>query len=293
MKAHVQKVAHSRESSWVYRVKADPRFSRGWHYHPEYELTYIHASQGQRIVGDRIENYRSGDLVLLGPNLPHTWRSEDHTQQDRSRRALHRAIVIQFSESFLGDRFLQLPEMAEVEGVLSRSARGLHIGGTTRDEVVRYMTTMAKLNRFDRLLKLLRLLQVLACGGKDVKVICRTPTVVLPNQTRQRRIDRVVQFLHARCTSPLTQSEVASSAGISPAGFSRFFKKATGMRFVDYLAELRISHACGLLIDTEFSILDISTRSGFNNLSNFNRRFMRSKKMTPRQYRSRHAQLVG
>lgn len=290
MKAHVQRVTHSKEKSWVYRVKADPKFSRGWHFHPEFELTYIQASQGRRLVGDAFENYRSGDMVLLGPNLPHTWRSEDRNPGSSGRKMLHRAIVIQFTESFLGTHFFNLPELENVLKLLKRSHLGLLVEGKTRDEIARRLASMSELAPFDRLIELLRILHTLSRCKKDITEICKTAVVGVPSHGAQRRIDRVFRYLHEHYTMPIIQTEVASLLGMNPSSFSRFFKKTTGITFIEYIGELRISHACSLLTETDLSILEVSVRSGFNNLSNFNRTFLRLKKVTPRRYRNRHAE---
>jgi len=286
VKAYVQKVSHSQESSFVYRVKSDPRFARGWHYHPEFELTWIQASQGRRFVGDSIENYRRGDLVLLGPNLPHTWTSEPRTSQRAPE--LHRAIVIQFGKSFLGDRFFESPEFEGVAKLLDRAGRGLRILGPTHHRVSEKMLRMRKQDRFERLMQLLGILETLAEGRRDVRPICRTSVGEAPLHGTRCRIDRIFAWLNEHYTGPINQGELARQVGLSPAGFSRFFRRATGTTFVQSVGELRISHACNLLIDTEHSILEVSLRSGFNNLSNFNRRFLLLKGMTPREYRRRH-----
>ena len=286
MKAHIQKVTFSQQSSFVYRVKSDSRFARGWHYHPEYELTYIQQSGGRRLVGDNIDNYRSGDLVLLGPNLPHSWRSETTVASSkRCTRRLHKAIVIQFKESFLGDGFLKSPELMRVAALLERSARGLHITGRTRDEVSGRMLAMRKLTRFDRLIELLRILEILATGAREVRVISKAICVPSPGARSQDRFDRVFAYLHEKYTGKISQPEVAKLLRMSSSGFSRFFRRTTGKTFVEYLGELRISHACNLLIETDLPILEASLQSGFSNLSNFNRKFLKLKGTSPTAYR--------
>ena len=290
MKAHIQKVTFSQQSSFVYRIKSDSRFARGWHYHPEYELTYIQRSAGRRLVGDNIDNYRSGDLVLLGPNLPHSWRSESSAASPkRSARRLHKAIVIQFKESFLGDGFLESPELMRVSALLQRSTRGLHITGRTRDGVSDRMLGMKSLSRFDRLLELLRILETLATASRAVRVISRTTCAPAPDARSQERFDRVFSYLHENYTGSISQPEVAKRVCMSSSGFSRFFRRTTGKTFVEYLGELRISHACNLLIETDLSILETSLQSGFNNLSNFNRKFLKLKGTGPAAYRSQYA----
>jgi AraC-like DNA-binding protein len=293
VKAHAQKVPRSGEASFVYRVKADRRFSRGWHFHPEYELTFIVESRGRRLVGDSIERYSSGDLVLLGPNLPHTWRSEDPPGSGARRERLHRAVVIQFDQALLGERLLAFPEMEGIAGLLPRASRGLAIAGRTRDEAGRRMLAMRRMAPFERLLELLRILQGIAGGGKDLRALSRMPVALPAAGSGPRRIDRVFSHLHDRYTEPVSQAEVARQAGMTSAGFSRFFRRSTGTTFGDYLAGLRLSHAASLLMETSMTILEVSLRSGFNNLSNFNRRFRRWKGMTPREFRARHAEAAG
>lgn len=280
----MQRVRPEGEVSWIYRVKSDARFVRGWHFHPEIELTYIVTSQGRRFVGDSVENYRSGDLVLIGPNLPHTWRSEDLGR----KRTPHRAVVIQFSESFLGERFFSLPELGRVERLLGMASRGIAVEGGTREAAAARMVQMSKLKPLERLLELLRVLQVIAEGGDDLRPLCRRTLIPAARGNDRRKIDAVFALVHDRYTENLAQSEVAEEVGMSTAGFSRFFRKATGGTFVDYLSDLRLSHACTLLIDTDLTVLEIAGRSGFNNLSNFNRRFVRGKGVTPRGYRKAH-----
>ena len=288
MKAYIQKVDHTEETSFVYRVKADPKFSRGRHFHPEFELTYIQSSSGRRFVGESIENYRSGDLVLLGSNLPHAWISGASTAKKIGGGKLHRAIVIQFSRSFLGQDFLRSAEMVEISNLLARASRGLRILGKTRDEVAERMRRMRRMERFDRLLELLRVLQIIARGGKSVQPICEVGAQeVVPRRRAQRRIDQILAYLDTHHAKDIRQSEIATLAGMNSASFSRFFRTMTGTTFVAHLNRLRVSSACNMLLDSDLSVLEVSSRAGFNNLSNFNRQFLASMGMTPSAYRRR------
>ncbi len=300
VKAQMQRVTTAKEASFVFRVKADRRFARGWHCHPELELTYIVESQGTRLVGDSIESYESGDLVLLGPNLPHAWRSEDSHRDGfrRDRQApkrtrgatLHRAIVIQFRADFLGQRLLEAPELASVRSLLESSSRGIRIVGRTRDEVARRLLAMRSLQGADRLIELLRVLAFIAKNRKEALKISRSPLTAQSDAGQVRRIDRVLAFVEERHTEAVAQVDAARLLGMSPAGFSRFFRRATGRTFVAYLTELRLSRAARLLIETDFPVLEIAMRSGFHNLSNFNRRFRALRGATPSAFRASHAE---
>ncbi|MBI4603571.1 MAG: AraC family transcriptional regulator [Planctomycetes bacterium] len=299
MLPQVQKVPHPGESSFLYRVKADPRFRRGWHCHPEHELTYIVESRGRRFVGDTIAEYRSGDMVLLGPDVPHTWISADAGSRTGTGTStgtggrLHRAIVIQFQGAFLGDALGRSPELRPVARLLERSARGLQVTGRTRDEAARRMLAMRRLGALDRLLELLRVLDLLARGGADLRPISKSVLLPPPDPRARRRFDRVFAYLTEHHAGRASQAEAARLAGMTPAGFSRFFRRTAGRTFVEHLAELRVGRACDLLATTDIPILEVSLRSGFQNLSNFNRRFRDLRGMTPREYRARHAEAAG
>ena len=275
-------------------------------------MTYIIESRGRRFVGDTIESYESGDCVLLGSNLPHTWRSDDLPGRGRAsgqrplhrapshraplhRAPLHRAIVLQFREDFLGEAAFRAPELVEVATVLKRSARGLRILGRTRDEVARRLLSMKRLDGLDRLLEIFRILKAIAKGGRDVLPISNGEFQLRPNASHQRRVDRVLDYLEERHmlaggAETVTQAEAARVAGMSASAFSRFFRKTTGRTFVGYLNELRVSRASSLLTETDLPVLQIAFRSGYTNLSNFNRRFLALRGLTPRAYRSRHTE---
>lgn len=283
MKARIQKVTTSRQSSFTFRDKSSPRFPFSWHFHPEYELTLIVESRGTRFVGDRVERYDDGDLVLIGPNLPHTWFSEPH--DDEPRR--HKAVVVQFGHTFLGSGFFERPELAEVARLLDRSSQGLRFTGRTRELAAGELLALRKLGGLDRLLGLLRVLEILSDGRGTHSLSSPTFTPTL-DKTRQRRIDRVLGFINERYTTSITQPEAAAVVHMSPAVFSRFFKRTVGRTFVEYVGDMRVSHACRLLIETDLPIVDVCFRSGFNNLSNFNRRFLKIRNVGPREFRRRH-----
>jgi len=292
MRAYVQRVPPAGEASFVYRVKADAQFARGLHCHPECELTYIVESRGRRIVGDSVEDYEAGDCVLLGPDVPHAWRSEELPRSSRrgGRRPLHRAIVVQFRPEFLGGAFLEAPELSRIRAIVDRARLGLRFTGRTRDEVVRCLESMRDLEGLDRLLELLRALRAIAAGGRDVRAIASRTLVVSPDPAHLERIERVIAYLEANFARRPSQQTAARLVGMSPPSFSRYFRRATGRTFVGYLSELRVSRAAKLLRETQRSVTHIALEAGFNNLSNFNRRFLALRGTTPRKYRVEHAE---
>jgi AraC-like DNA-binding protein len=277
MQARLEKIAPPGGVSFVCKRRRDPRFEFLWHRHPEYELTLVVRSRGKRFVGDSIADYGDGDLVLLGPDLPHTWHSEGPGR--------HEAIVVQFSEGFLGKDFFAAPEMLPVRRLLDRSAQGLLFGGRTRRLAARRMDGMERRAGLGRLLGLLELLAFLARSREARPLSSRTFVPSL--RTRDaRRIDLVFGLLTERFADRITLPEAASRAHLSVPAFSRFFKRTTGKTFVRFLNELRVGHACRRLLETDRTVAQVAFECGFNNLSNFNRRFRDIKGTSPRSWRS-------
>jgi len=283
MRAAIQKLPAPQKSSFIYQVKSSSGFRFNWHFHPEFELTLIERSQGKRFVADNISDYQDGDLVLLGPKLPHTWQSFPAEGQ----RKRHKAYVIQFREDFLGDTFFDSVEFQQVQGMLGRSAHGLCFSGRSRDEAAKRITRLGDISGIQRLASLLEILGILARSRKAT-VISTPGFVPSLHQANHQRIDRVCSYINDNYQREISQPYVASLIQMSPSTFSSFFKKTVGLTFVEYISSLRLSHACRLLIETEQSILNICHQSGFNNLSNFNRQFLKSKDMSPREYRRSH-----
>jgi len=281
MKAAIQKLPTPQRSSFIYHVKSSAGFRFNWHFHPEYELTLIIRSQGKRFVADNICDYQDGDLVLLGPNLPHTWQSSP--MPDRPAR--HQACVIQFPKDLLGRGFFAASELRQVRSLLRRSAHGLRFTGGSREEASQRIKALEKLSGLRRLTAFLEILELLA-RSRRTAAISSSGFMPSLHHGNHRRIDRVCKYINSNYQRDISQPYVAEMLQMNPSSFSSFFKKTVGLTFVQYVCNLRISHACRLLMETELSILDVCYQSGFNNLSNFNRHFLRSKAMSPRRYRS-------
>lgn len=256
-------------------------FPYRWHFHAAYELTLITAGQGRRFVGDSIEWFEPGDFVLLGPHLPHTWHS------DPRRGGRSRAVVIRFEGECLGDDFFHRGELAKIRGLLERSRHGLAFGGTSAGrEVAAAIERGTVAAPFAQMIALLDALQTLATKGRG-RVLSSPGYAWSPRASDARRIDRVCRHVMQRLASPLTLADAAAVAGLSPEGFSRFFRRMTGRTFVGWLHEVRIGHACRLLLSTDRPVIEIAIDSGFGNLSNFNRVFRRLRRCTPRDLRRR------
>jgi AraC-like DNA-binding protein len=281
MRAHFEKLAQGRTSFLTFE-RRDWEFPFYWHYHPEFELTLILDSSGQRLVGDSIADYGPGDLVLLGPNLPHSWRSGPVKS---GARKIHRAVVTQFRADFLGERFFALEEIRPVARLLKRSASGLAFGHTRigRD-AARKLAELPSLPPSRRLLTLLAVLTDLA-GDSHARQLSTGKIQPMCRVEDQRRIDEICQYLNQHFEQKIDFSELANQAHMDLASVCRFFKRATGRTMTTYVNELRVGSASQLLMESDASILEIGFRVGFGNYSNFNRQFKRIKGYGPRSLR--------
>lgn len=281
MKAQFEKVTPG-GSSFLTFERADPEFPFRWHYHPEFELTLITDSYGQRLAGDGIADYGPGDLVLLGPNLPHSWRSGPARPGGPK---IHRAVVVQFREDFLGKEFFALEEMQPVTRLLKCSVRGLAFGDTkigraAAERIVRFPS----LSSGRRVVALLSVLLDLA-GEAHPQTLSTSRVPPMCRIEDQRRIDAICAYLNSHFDKEIDFAEVSRIIHLDRTSLCRFFKRATGRTMTAYVNELRVGAAAQLLTDTDMSVLDIGFRVGFGNYSNFNRQFRKIKGYIPKTLR--------
>ncbi len=280
-KASYEKVPTGPSRSFACRVFDLPAFDSPWHFHPEFELTLVTSGSGRRFVGDHMAEYRPGDLVLLGPELPHFWHSGEGGGQ-RSR-----SVVVQFLPGFLGDGFFELPELDAMHRLFANAAQGLRFTGPTRERAAAVMQRMESRSPQGQLLGLLAALDILS-RSPDVEVLATEGFAPALDVRTEERINRCQAYIFEHLGEPLRLDEVAAHLNMSPSAFSRYFKRVMGKTFSRFVNELRVSQSCRALLETERPIAEIAFESGFNNLSNFNRRFRELRGASPREFRDEH-----
>ena len=253
-----------------------------YHYHPEYYiLLSLKDHGGEYLSGDHIGRLRRGTLIMNGPNIPHALHSGKPDESDWASPSL---AVIQFSRESLGEDLLRKHELQPVREFLDEARFGFEFHGATAEEASTLMLAMEHQNSFERFVQLLRILHLFAASVE--KRSLASPAYSHSLKERDiTRLDEVLGYLRKNKTGTVTLEEAAAVAKMSPKSFCRFFKANTGKTLVEYLHELRIGEACRLLLETDRTISEIALDCGFNNLSNFNRRFRELKEMTPREYR--------
>ena len=283
MRPLLEKVTVGSNHSFALKEDVLPHIEIGWHVHPEYELTLIAESEGTRVVGDHVGSFEAGDLLLIGPDLPHYMRnSERYYAGDPDLRC--RAIVVHFSCTFLGAGFFGVPELVPIRKLLQQAARGLHIHGRTRDRVAEQMEALLTCSGYERLTTLLDALHLIAGSAERTSLASMVYAPSFP-EADAPRINRVFEHLLKRFADDITLPDVAELVNLSPSAFCKFFKKRTGKTFSQTLNEIRIGHACKLFIEEGLPVAEVCYRSGYNTPSYFNRQFKRLTGYAPLQYR--------
>jgi AraC-like DNA-binding protein len=257
-----------------------PFFEFKWHYHPEYELTLITKGQGKRIVGDHHEHFDVGDLVLLGPHLPHTWFTDSAPQESE-------AVVIQFSEEFISS-FVGMSEFEGIQQLLQDAYRGIFFEAT--EEIRTFITQLPLKGGVFRITDLIVILQVLAL--KRRKYLSSELFSVAKNPKTQYRINIVCQYVQDNSHLTITIDEMAAKLHLTKSAFCKFFKRVMKMSFTDYLNEIRIANVCQWLVSSDKTIGTIAHEAGFESLTYFNRVFLKKKAMTPSDFRIKMKGLV-
>jgi AraC-like DNA-binding protein/quercetin dioxygenase-like cupin family protein len=277
----VEKLTIPFGSSWaMLDRKVETGIPFQWHQHPEYELTLTLNSRGQRYVGDTVEPYEDGDLVLLGPNLPHTWCSSQKVDPSRC----YVTKVMWFKHEWVETLLSVLVELRPVVSLLSSAGRGVVFSRRMSEEIRPRIEEMPELEPVKRLASFLEVLALLA-REKQPRCLTGPGGVSKITTPDQERIDRVFEYIHTKYQSEISINDLADLACLSLSGFHRFFYRHTLSTVTQYLANLRIGQACSLLISTSLPIASISDFVGFGNLAHFHRRFKELRSMTPREFR--------
>lgn len=281
MKPYLEHLTADDGASWAtLNRRLDEGIPFQWHHHPEFELTLTLNSQGQRFIGDHIGRYDDGDLVLIGPYLPHTWHSLARPEPG----APHTALVMWFLPEW-AERLTANAELRGVANMLSRAATGLHFSPEKAAEVRPLVQTLFTQPAVERFISLVRVLTLLA-QDQNATPLSATAPQLAPAATDRGRIDRVLTHIHNHFDEPLTMAQLSDIAALSPSGLHRSFVRHTRQSVSQYLIRLRIGRACALLSSGALPVSQVAGMVGYDSLANFNRQFKALKGTTPRAYRA-------
>lgn len=276
----LEQIVTDATETFLWRCDDYPWARNVWNIHPEYEIHLIRNASGTALVGDHIEPFEPGYLAIVGSGLPHDWV----TATGPGEIIRSRDIVLQFDPERVRGAAGLLPELSGLAPFLALAMRGLSFHGETRRQGAELLEAMRAAEGLERLSMFFRLLHVLAAHG-EYKVLSSADFTPDTDDASKNSIHAAMTHIHETFRRDVRLSDVAGLLGMSDWAFSRFFKKNCGSSFTDYLRTLRITYACKLLADTDMPVTDICFETGYANVSNFNRNFLRQRRTTPSAYR--------
>ena len=281
MKPQLLKISAEPSSSFSVRQDRVPYVNNRWHYHPEVELIYFKEGQGTQFIGDSISLFQTGDVILVGPNLPHYWSFDDRYFSSQIEEP--NVLVTHFCDYFWGKDFLNIPENLPIKNILETAKRGIQVTGSTKDYIGRLLEEMLISDGCKKVLLILDALINIAHSGnyKILSSIGFKPNI---RENENDRINSIYEYSLMNYKRKIQMEEIAAVACMSPNSFCRFFKSKTSKTYSNFLIEIRVGIACKLLIANNLSVKQICYESGFNNFASFHKYFKMITNKTPLSY---------
>lgn len=274
---HVETPPDDSFKSWE---NACPYLHNPWHYHPECEITYVNRGSGVLFIGDQVLNYKQDTLIMIGPNLPHEWRSDSKENPDFHSQT----FAVHFNKNFPGADFYKIPEAAAVNQLFEQSVRGIqvndgHIKQIVKEKLVQLLNTRG-LERISLLFSIFD--HIVSCD--NLELLSSLVFVNSIDEGQNHRMNQIYKYVMSHFKDQISVEEIAEEVHMTTTSFCRFFKQRTNKSFIQYVNDIRIGYACKLLLEGDYNISQIAYESGFENLSNFNKQFKKIKNLTPRQF---------
>ncbi|MBE9583148.1 helix-turn-helix domain-containing protein [Mucilaginibacter sp. JRF] len=288
MKSIINKSPIPQNRSFVIQHLQSHYFDPHIHAHPEYQLFYVVEGRGTRFIGDNIKSFNEGDIVFLGPNVPHLWRS-DKEYFDARTSLQTSGIVLYMSEHFLTDT-IGNEEFEKLKNLFDKSLMGVEVTGQTNAEVKNMLIQLLSMSGLDSIIQLLKILKLIA-ESNDCTLLSQTPFSTMPNDKANTRMNNIYEFVMRNFQANITLESAADLVNMAPTSFSRFFKSRVNKSFSEFVKDVRIDHACKLLLDENIPISHIAFKIGYPTLSNFNKQFKALKGETPFDYRKKYREI--
>ena len=283
MKARLIELAPQHASSITVKKIQSSHFETPFHFHDYCELNYVKKSSGKRVVGDSIDNFSGGELVLMSPDLPHVWYNDPETIDESSPTSAE-AIVVYFPIDFLDKLSTDKTVLSKRKSLFEKAKRGLYYQGDTLKRVGCHLERMTTLQGLGIVIEFLEIINILL-DSKDYTPLASKRYSHIYSEKDSERMNQVYKYIINNFTEPISLAAIASVANMTPPAFCKFFKAKTQMPFTRFVNEVRVGHACKLLQDETKSISDVCYESGFQNFANFNKFFKEIQGKTPGNYR--------
>jgi AraC-like DNA-binding protein len=280
VKPAFENISALNNSSFLARKFEEKKFKAPFHFHPEYELTMILNGCGKRYVGTHLGDYFPDDLVLLGSNVPHCWKTE-HTEQ----QPVSSSLVIHFSPSFLGVDFFSRPEMKSIQQLLNDSNYGIQFTGDINVVKKKMLAIFKEKAAFKKLLLLLEILDELSNRKKSKLLNKQNLFTALPVAEKER-MNAITAYIVDNFREKISLNKAANAVHMTPQAFCKYFKKISRKTFIDVVNDYRIDFATQELVHTNKPVTQIGFESGFNDISNFYKTFKDRRQVSPLSYRN-------
>jgi len=249
------------------------------HSHKNFELNFIASGAGRRIVGNNISSFDTNDLVLLGPNLPHSWEI-----LESGKNTPPKCITIHFYENIIRSDFFNIPELEEVFNLLKKADKGIAFKGSKAGKIRTNLEDLVNLTGLESYIQLLNVFNKLL-HIEDIEILADTSNYSADFAKDLGQINQVFEYVFLNIEEGIKLNEAAEIVNMAPGSFCRYFKKKTNITFMEYVKEVRIGLAAKMIVETDKSITQICYESGYNNLANFNHYFKSVMNCTPSEYR--------
>jgi len=270
MKPLKEKVIFAEGRSFLTYRRPEFKYDFYWHIHPEFEIVYILKGKGVRYVGNSVEEYSAPELVFIPPGIPHTWQSDAESQEND-------AYVLHFTDECFGEKWYTQSEFSVLQGLMTSTAASI-IKDCQESEKLFEKTvnrqSLSRVSAFIELLDYINRVESRSLGSYNVE-----------GETQNPLLEKIITWLNENFTSEFTVIDLADKMSMSPYQLRSTFKKHTKKSILQYTNELRVFEACRLMQNQQYTISYLSSLAGFNNLSYFNRTFLKVTGMTPREYR--------
>jgi len=283
VKELLEQIKRNPDESFFIGIFQDHIDQSAWHYHQAYELSFITEGAGHRIVGDSVEAFHPGDLIFIGPRIPHVWFSSASGSRQHSGRTLE-SVYLLFDQEILPGEIRALPEFRHVNRAIELSQRGIRIKGDTLNQVSRLMLQLPYLTSMKRLTLVYEIMDLIGQSESFV-YLASSEYVKSKFESTNQRVKSIHEHLMKNYREDIRLEDIASLVHMAPASTSRFFKASTGLGIFEYLNKIKIDYACKLLLKTDLNVVDISYDCGFNNLSHFNKQFRKFVGKSPSEFR--------
>ena len=276
-------------STHIFEIKAlkEAIFEPNWHFHSEYQLFMVLNGTGTRFIGDNVKHFKNGDITFTGPNLPHLWRSDGESDL-ADKKNWSEGIVVYFHQNFIGSDLLEKEEMIKLKQLFKNSLRGIDIYDVTAEKVSEMLRNLLRLQGFESVLELLKILNCIS-KTSEFKILASPGYTNTLKEGDTERMNKVYTYIMKNFKNKISIAELASLTSMTPTSFSRYFKIHSNKTFSDFISEIRIGHACKLLIEKRVNTSQACYDSGFLTMSNFNRQFKAITNRTPAAYRKEYA----